>query len=280
MQVLVAPAGFDGRLRPTEVAAAIGRGLEVAGLDPPDLCPVADGGPGTLEVLLTRLGGETVAANVGRPGVDVGFGVLGDGSAAVVELAAIGRRIGSAGSSAAIGELLVAAARTGAGVVVVAAGGTVVEDGGDGLVAAVEAAGGLGGARVVVLCPSRPHFLATRPGHGGEPGGVGEILSRTFGARVEPGAPFVLDAVGFDPRMRAARAVIVSEAELDVGSMTGRVLGEAATRARQAGVPCHAIVGVNRLDRFDARILDLQEILEGPTLEALTAAAARLAARI
>ena len=59
MQVLVAPAGFDGTLRATEVAAAIGRGLEAAGLEPPDLCPVADGGPGTLEILLTRLGGES-----------------------------------------------------------------------------------------------------------------------------------------------------------------------------------------------------------------------------
>jgi len=130
---------------------------------------------------------------------------------------------------------------------------------------------------VVVLCPIRPHFVAIRPGHGGEPGGIAEILSRAFGATVEPGGPFVLEAVGFDARMRAARALIVGEAELDVGALTGRVLGEAATRARQAGVPCHAIVGVNRLDRFDARILDLQEILEAPTLDDLATAAAILA---
>jgi glycerate kinase len=230
----------------------------------------------------------------GGVGVDVGFGVLGDGSAAVVELAAIGRPAAVAGdgpptgsgvidptirttSSSAVGELIAAAAQTGAGVVVVAAGGTMVDDDGEGLVAAVEEAGGLGGVRLVVLCPIRPQFAATRPGHGGEPGGIAEILSRAFGATVEPGGPFVLEAVGFDARMRAARALIVGEAELDVGALTGRVLGEAATRARQAGVPCHAIVGVNRLDRFDARILDLQEILEASTLDDLAAAATVLA---
>ena len=65
--VLVAPDSFKGTFRATEVAAAIGRGLESAGLAPPDLCPVADGGDGTMEVLLTALGGETDAARVEDP---------------------------------------------------------------------------------------------------------------------------------------------------------------------------------------------------------------------
>jgi len=318
VQVLVAPAGFDRRLRATEVAAAIGRGLEAAGLEPPDLCPVADGGPGTLEVLLTRLGGETLAASVGGrdgPGVDVGFGVIGDGSAAIVELAAIpsapvsGGSPGSTGpgegpappgrgarpvreaprpgalgdapaSSWAIGELILAGARTGADVVIVAAGGAAADDGGAGLVAAIEEAGGLGGSRVVVLCPTRAHLAAGGRGHGCEPGGIGEILSRAFAATIEPGAVFVLDAVGFDARMRAAQALIVGEGRLDVGALTGRVLGEAATRARQAGIPAHAIVGRNRLDRFDARILDLQEIVEAATLDEVTSAARGLGRHI
>src|SRR3954452_12481547 len=57
--VLVAPASFGGDLRAPVVAAAIGRGLEAAGFAPPDLCPVASGGAGTIEVLLPALGGET-----------------------------------------------------------------------------------------------------------------------------------------------------------------------------------------------------------------------------
>src|SRR3712207_7605228 len=37
-------------------------GVERAGFPPPDLCPIADGGDGTLAVLLTALGGETAGA--------------------------------------------------------------------------------------------------------------------------------------------------------------------------------------------------------------------------
>src|SRR5947207_7559011 len=89
--VLVAPDSFKGTFRATQVAAAIGRGLESAGLPPPDLCPVADGGEGTLEVLLTALGGETAGAEatdpLGRP-VQAGYALLEDGGTAVVEVAA------------------------------------------------------------------------------------------------------------------------------------------------------------------------------------------------
>src|SRR3954468_9776778 len=89
--VLVSPDAFKGTLRASQVAGAIGRGLERAGLVPPDLCPVADGGEGTLEVLLTALGGETAAAPRGDPpgpGGDAGCGLLGGGGTAVVEMAA------------------------------------------------------------------------------------------------------------------------------------------------------------------------------------------------
>src|SRR5215212_12196212 len=89
--VLVAPDAFKGTLRAAQVAGAIGRGLERAGLVPPDLCPVADGGEGTLEILLTALGGETAGAQVTGPlgsRVRAGFGLIEGGEAAVVEMAA------------------------------------------------------------------------------------------------------------------------------------------------------------------------------------------------
>ena len=50
--VLVAPDSFKGTFRAAQVAGAIGRGLERAGLMPPDLLPLADGGDGTLDALL------------------------------------------------------------------------------------------------------------------------------------------------------------------------------------------------------------------------------------
>ena len=89
-QVLVAPDSFKGTFSAAQVAAAIGRGLERAGLVPPDLCPVADGGEGTSTVLLTQLGGETAGIEaqdpLGRP-VKAGYVLLEDGGTAVVEVA-------------------------------------------------------------------------------------------------------------------------------------------------------------------------------------------------
>ncbi len=121
--------------------------------------------------------------------------------------------------------------------------------------------------------PRDPRGVAMTGAAGGLAGGLWAV----FGAVLEPGAPFVLDALDYDARMRAAAAVIVGEGRLDETSLQGKALGEAATRARQAGVPCFAIVGTNALDLFGARILDLQRVLEAPTLEAIEAAAASLA---
>jgi glycerate kinase len=84
-----------------------------------------------------------------------------------------------------------------------------------------------------------------------------------------------LDAT-FDPRLRAAFAVVVGEPRLDRDTLAGRVTGEIATRARQAGVPCHAIVGADELDPFGKRILDLQHVLVAAGATELEAAGARL----
>jgi glycerate 2-kinase len=43
-------------------------------------------------------------------------------------------------------------------------------------------------------------------------------------------------------------------------------------RARQAGVPCHAVVGERALDLFATRILDLQRIVEAATAAEIEAA--------
>ena len=86
-----------------------------------------------------------------------------------------------------------------------------------------------------------------------------------------------LDAVDFDTRMRQARAVIVAARRLDARTLAGSAAFEIATRARQAGVPAYAVTGENRLGSFDARILDLQTILQANDSRALTAAGKALA---
>ena len=82
----------------------------------------------------------------------------------------------------------------------------------------------------------------------GGAGGLSGGLWAAHGAVLEPGAPFVLDALDFDTRMRASRAVVTGEGKLDEQTLQGKLVGEIGTRARQAGVPLHAIVGTDALD--------------------------------
>jgi glycerate kinase len=102
-------------------------------------------------------------------------------------------------------------------------------------------------------------------------------LWAAFGAELIAGAAYVLDAIGFDERLRRARAVVTGEGRLDDQSLAGKALSEVATRARQNGVPSHAIVGSSALDRFGMRVLDLQAVLEAGTLRELEAAGQHLA---
>ena len=86
-----------------------------------------------------------------------------------------------------------------------------------------------------------------------------------------------LDELGFDARMRSARAVVIVTERLHERALAGSITFEIATRARQAGVPAYALTAENALDAFDARILDLQLILQARSRAALVNAARRLA---
>ncbi len=90
----------------------------------------------------------------------------------------------------------------------------------------------------------------------------------------------LLHELGFDERMRDARAVIIGVERLQERTLAGSVAFEIATRARQGGVPAYAITAGNALDRFDARILDLQLILQARSRAALVAAGLELAALV
>ncbi|MEA2283545.1 MAG: glycerate 2-kinase [Solirubrobacteraceae bacterium] len=322
-QVLVAPDAFKGTFRASEVAGAIGRGLERAGLMPPDLCPVADGGEGTLDALLPALGGEVVGAvahdALGRE-LRTGFGLVEDGGTAIVETASASglalvdedERDAWAASSYGTGELIASAIDAGAAVVLVAVGGSATTDGGAGAIEAIAERGGLRGARLVVLCDVRtpfedaPRVFAPQKGADadtvtrleerlrsladgwprdprgvpmtGAAGGLSGGLWAALGAVLEPGAPWVLDALDFDARMRAARAVVTGEGKLDEQTLQGKLVGEIGTRARQAGVPLHAIVGRDALDPFGKRMIDLQRVYEASDLAAMAAAAEALGA--
>jgi glycerate kinase len=323
--VLVAPDSFKGTFRASQVAGAIGRGLERAGLMPPDLCPVADGGEGTIDALVPGLGGEIVAADahdpLGRP-LRAGFALVEGGGTAIVETAAASglalvaedERDAWAASTHGTGELIAAAIDAGAAVVLVAVGGSATTDGGAGALEAIADGGGLRGARLVVLCDVRVPFedapRVFAPQKGADPdmvrrlearldalaatwprdprglpmtgaaGGLSGGLWAALGAVLEPGAPWVLDALGFDARMRAARAVVTGEGKLDEQTLEGKLVGEIGTRARQAGVPLHAVVGRDGLDAFGKRMIDLQRVYEATDLAALEAAGESLGAAL
>ena len=87
----------------------------------------------------------------------------------------------------------------------------------------------------------------------------------------------LLDRLGFDRRMRGARALVILDRRLAPDSLAGSATFEIATRARQAGVPAYAVTGENRLDAFAARMLDLQLILQARSRTALRDAGRALA---
>ena len=318
--ILVAPDSFKGTLSAAAVAAAIGRGLEARGR-PVDLCPIADGGEGTLDALVLALGGELYTATasdpLGRP-LEASFALSDEAGIGIVETAAASglglvepsERDALAASTFGTGELIADAIDAGAEVVYLGVGGSATTDGGVGAIRAIHEAGGLHGARLVVLCDVRTPFeQAARvfgPQKGADDRAVAQLTKRLndqarglprdprgrpmtgaagglsgglwaeFGAELVPGAQFILDAIGFDRRMRAARAVVTGEGKLDQQSLAGKAVSEVSTRARQSGVPCHAIVGTRDLDAFGLRVLDLQAVFEASTTRQISAAARRL----
>jgi glycerate 2-kinase len=120
-------------------------------------------------------------------------------------------------------------------------------------------------------------------GLGGELGAerAARALARGVRSRVglEPDVCPIVDGLpaDMDARMRSARAVVVGGERLDRETLPGSPVFEIATRARQAGVPAYAVAGCSELDAFDARMLDLQVVLEASSVRGLSAAGRKLA---
>jgi glycerate 2-kinase len=252
---------------------------------------------------------------LGRP-IEARFARLSDGRVVVEAAEASGlwriapeERDAFAASSRGTGELIVAACAAGASHVLVAVGGTATTDGGAGALAALD------DARVdpelTVICDVRTSFehaarvfgpqkgadaatvkrlakrlnafaaKAPRDPRGvpmtGAGGGLSGGLYARRRARLVPGAPFVLDALGFDQRMRASAFVVTGEGRLDEQTLDGKAAGEVAVRCRQAGVACHAVVGQDALDDFSVRVLALDGVVEAGTPAELRAAGKALA---
>ncbi|MGH3110460.1 MAG: glycerate kinase [Gaiellaceae bacterium] len=280
MRALLCPASLKGVLSAQAAAAALARGARKAGNEVVEL-PVADGGEGTAEALAAALGGTWSYAQVsdplGRP-ARARFLVLGDGAAVVEAAAAIGlplvtqdERDPLRASSRGLGELLLAALREKPQRLLVALGGTATMDGGAGLRQVVDSLPvptlalcdvrtrladaarvfgpqkGASPADVVVLERRLAAMDAMRPfaelPGSGAAGGLGAALA-SLGAELVPGAPAVLDLVGFDARLAGCDLVVTGEGRVDATTVEGKAPGEVARRAAGAGVRCVVFGGV------------------------------------
>ncbi len=147
MRVLIAPDKFAGTLTAVEAARAIADGwARQAPGDELDLAPMADGGPGFVDVLHAALGGELSAVTVTGPHHEpVPGAVLRLGERAWVESAqacglALTRGEGAESATTwGVGELIRSAAVAGAREIVVGLGGSGTNDGGAGLLGALGA---------------------------------------------------------------------------------------------------------------------------------------------
>jgi glycerate kinase len=318
LPALVAPDSFKGTFSAREVATAIAAGLRAGGREAHEM-PVADGGEGTMEAIVSTLGGDvrTITASdpLGRP-IEASFALLDDGRAIVETAQASGLGLVSeaerdawAASTRGTGELIAAAVEAGAHRVIVTVGGSATTDGGAGALEALEEAGVE--MELDVLCDVRvpyeqaPSVFGPQKGADpamvqrlearlnelaakldrdprGEPmtgaaGGLSGGLWAQHGARLQHGASFVLDMVGFEEHMRRSAFVVTGEGRIDSQTLQGKIVGELATRCRQGGVACHAVVGKIELDEFSARILDLASLTEATTLDELEDAGRQLA---
>jgi glycerate kinase len=266
VRALACPASLKGVLSAHEAAAALAEGLR--SWTEVDELPVADGGEGTLDVLHSALGGEWREAEVsdafGRPRV-ARWLVTSDGTALLEAAEAIPldpeRRDPFAASSRGLGELICAVGQPPE--LHVGLGGTANVDGGAGLlevldelpaptrvacdvdVPLVDAARVFAAqkgatsddareleARLLGMEELAP--FAELPGAGAA-GGLGAALA-SLGAELLPGAPLILDLVGFDPA--GYDLVVTGEGTVDRTTIRGKAPGEVARRCVMAGVRC------------------------------------------
>ncbi|HYK98515.1 MAG TPA: glycerate kinase [Candidatus Acidoferrales bacterium] len=144
-RVLIAPQSFKGSADAVAVAAAIARGVHKVWPRAETVeLPLADGGEGTVRALVHGSHGEMRRTRVHDPllrEIDAEWGMLGDRTTAVVEMAAANglpllredERDPRITSTRGTGELILAAAASGAQRIVVGIGGSATNDGGAGM---------------------------------------------------------------------------------------------------------------------------------------------------
>jgi len=151
MKVVIAPDSYKESLTAMEVATAIESGFKEIMPDADYVkLPMADGGEGTVQSLVDATGGDIVSVAVTGPlgeSVEGFYGLLGDGSTAVIEMAAASglhlvepsQRNPLLTTSFGTGELIKAALDKGVSHIIIGIGGSSTNDGGVGMAQALGA---------------------------------------------------------------------------------------------------------------------------------------------
>jgi glycerate kinase len=145
VRVLIAPQAFKGSLTAASVAKAAAEGVPHG--TQVELLPVADGGEGTVDALITALGGEQRSNAVRGPlnePVDAHWAMLPGGLAAIEMAAASGlpllttdERDPLRASTFGTGQIMAEALNAGASELVIGIGGSATNDGGAGALTAL-----------------------------------------------------------------------------------------------------------------------------------------------
>ena len=148
MKVIIAPDSFKGSLTSIKAANAIKLGLNKEGINNCICIPMADGGEGTVEAMISATGGELIQATVSDPmgnKVNSFYGILGDKKTAVIEMAAASglplidkdNRNPLTASTFGTGQLMLDAIDKGCSNLIIGIGGSATTDGGTGMAKAL-----------------------------------------------------------------------------------------------------------------------------------------------
>jgi glycerate kinase len=149
MKIIVAPDSFKGSLSAVNAAHFIEAGIKNAESEIEVIkIPMADGGEGTVEAVITAVGGEIRHCAVTGPlgnEVDSFYGILSDGKTAIIEMAAASGltlvpqelRNPMITTSYGTGELIKKAVEAGCSRLIIGIGGSSTNDGGMGMAQAL-----------------------------------------------------------------------------------------------------------------------------------------------
>jgi len=149
MKIVIAPDSFKGCLKALDVALAMSRGVQrVYSESVIDLIPMADGGEGTVEAILSAVRGETIEIKVPDPLgrlIRATYGLIDNGETAIIEMAAASgltllreeERNPRLTSTQGTGVLIRDALDRGVRKILLGIGGSATNDGGAGLAVAL-----------------------------------------------------------------------------------------------------------------------------------------------